>query len=487
MAESLKNKTLKGLSWNFADTAVNQILRFVIGLVLARMLMPRDYGLIGIALIFVSIFEQIVDGGFTNALIQKKVPSEKDYGTAFFCNLTISIFLYLILFIFAPLIADFFDEEQLVLIIRVISTIILIDAFMFVQKAKYTKLMDFKVLAKASVGSSIISGIIGILMAYMNFGVWALVFQQMTRHFFNTIIMWFTSKGFVFTFSKESFKTLFSFGSKLMMSDLLDSVYKQIYQIVIGKVYNSTTLGLYTRAFQFSSLFSVTLSQMLQRVSYPALSALQDDKDRLLQSYRMLVKSAMFVAFPCMFCLAAVAKPMMIVLVGEKWLDAVPFLQILCFSMVLTPLMVINMNILKVKGRSDVYLYLEIAKKIIGFFPILVGIITRNIYMMLIGCVFENLIDYALNSYYSGKYVGYNVKTQVKDILPSFVLALFVSFVLYQMLQLNFVPFQLLILQLLVGIVLIIVVSEIMKIDAYLNIKTILTSLVHKKTDKPAN
>ena len=480
MSESLKNKTIKGLSWNFIDTAANQILRFVIGLILARLLMPKDYGLIGIALIFLSVFEQIIDGGFTNALIQKKAPTDKDYGTAFFCNLGISIVLYIILFLCSPFIADFFNEEQLVAIIRVISSIIIIDAFMLVQKAKFTKLMDFKTLAKMSVVSSILSGCIGVALAVCGFGVWSLVAQQTTRHLINASVLWYLSNGFVFAFSRNSFTTLFSFGSKLMFADLLDSIYKQLYQIVIGKVYTSVTLGLYTRAYQFGSLFSVTISQMVQRVSFPALSSLQNDDKRLLAAYRMLVKSTMFVSFPCMFCLAAVSRSMMITLVGEKWLNAVPYLQILCFSMVFTPLVVINMNIFKVKGRSDLYLILEIAKKAIGVIPIAIGIFT-NIYWMLFGCVIENILVFLINSFYSGRLIQYNIREQIADIFPSFALALFAGVTLFAMSLIRISPYWLFLIQLLVGFFLIIAVSEIVKLEAYSNIKTVVQSIIDNR------
>lgn len=474
MSMDLKKKTMKGLSWNLADNAMNQGIRFLVGLVLARLLTPNDFGMIGIALIFVAIFEDIVDGGFTNALIQKKSPTKTDYSTAFVTNLVFSLFLYGILFLSAPYIAIFFDNPLLSLLTRIISAILIIDAFMFVPKAKLTKELDFKTQTKISVISSLVSGIIGIGFALCGYGVWSLVIQQLVRHFLNTLLLWFANKGTIsMHFSEQSFITLFSFGSKLLVSDLISSIYKQLYHIVIGKVYAPATLGQYTRAHQFGSLFSQSFTKIVQKVSYPVLSKIQDENERLQSAYKKLIEYSMFISFTCMLLLAAIAQSLIIVLIGEKWLMAVGFLQILCFTMMLYPLHAINLNILKVKGRSDLYLKLEVITKIIGLVPVFLGIFF-NIYYMLIGSFVESSICYCLNSRYSGLLVGYSTTRQIKDVFPSFMIALVSAGMVYFISFLSLPPYIILFLQVVMGICLIIGISETTRLDAYFGVKSLL-------------
>lgn len=476
MAKSseLKQHTLKGLKWSFLDNALNQGIRFVLGLVLARLLTPYDFGIIGIALIFVSISEDIVDGGFTNALIQKKTPSPVDYSTVFVTNLVFSAVLYAVLFLLAPYIAVFFNNPQLTSIVRVISIILLIDAFMFVAKVRLTKDLDFKRLAKISVSSSVISGIVGIIFALSGFGVWSLVFQQLTRHLLNTSFLWLTNKGGLSVrFSKKSFTSLFSFGSKLLITDLTISIYNQLVNVVVGKCYSPATLGQYSRAHQFSGLFSSTLNQIIQRVSYPALSKIQDDYERLLRAYRELIKTTSFVVFSLMLFLAAIAEPLITVLIGSKWLECVPYLQLLCFSRMLQPLLSINMNIFKVKGRSDLCLKLELTKRFLDLFSIALGILV-SIYWMLIGSIIVNVLAYLLNIYSSSRLLGYTMKRQLKDITPALMVAGLVSILAFLPIYFSNQYYVILPIQIFVWLVLLVVVSETTKLDGYLYIKTIL-------------
>lgn len=472
---------MAGLSWSLADNVMNQGIRFLVGLILARLLTPSDFGLIGIALIFVAIFEDIVDGGFTNALIQKKTPTQSDYNTAFVTNLVFSMFLYTLLFLLAPSIASFFDNPQLILLIRVLSAMLLIDAFMFVPKVRLTKELDFKSQTKISVASSFVSGVTGISCALCGCGVWALVTQQLARHSLNTLLLWMANRGNIsIHFSKQSFATLFSFGSKMLLSDLISSVYRQLYHIVIGKFYASATLGQYTRAHQFSSLFSQTFTKIVQKVSYPVLSNIQDENERLLTAYRNLIGYSMFVSFSCMLLLAATAHSLIVVLIGDKWLPAVGFLQILCFTMMLYPLHAINQNILKVKGRSDLYLKLEIITRVIGLAPLLLGVFF-NIYYMLIGSVIESCVCYCLNSSYSGQLVGYGTVRQVKDVLPSFMTALVSAGFVYALSFLPFSPLVILLLQVTTGIILILGISEVFRLDAYMGVKSLSKYYLKKK------
>ena len=487
MGKGLRKKTAVGLGWSFADGALNQGIRFIVGLILARMLSPHDYGLIGIALIFVSVLEDVIDGGFTNALIQKYAPTTKDYSTAFLTNIILSLLLYALLFLSSPLIAAFFKEDQLVSLVRVISIILFIDALVFVPRARLIKKMDFKVQTKISFSSNILSAIVGIAMAVGGFGVWALVGQQLSRHLLQTILFWMASKWDIpLVFSRESFNSLFSFGSKLLLSDFINSVYRQLYQIVIGKFYHPVTLGYYTRAHQFSSLFSLTFTQMVQKVSFPALSSIQDNEAKMLSAYKMLIKSAMYVDFICMLVLAASARPMVVTLVGEKWLPAVPYLQILCFSMLLYPLHAINLNMLKVKGRSDLFLKLEILKKIIGLIPLTLGIFV-GIYWMLIGSVVENLIGFFINSYYSRHLIGYGSIQQILDLMPSLLLAITVSVLTFLLAFLPFSDYVVFPLQVVMAVALTIGLSEITRIEPYLEIKKMATNYISSHIHRHQN
>ena len=482
MSNGLKQKTLKGIGWSFADDAANQGIRFIVGLVLARLLTPHDFGIVGIALIFVSIFEDISDGGFSNALIQKKDPTPADYSTAFVVNLSFSTFLYAFLFFLAPHIAVFFNNPNLVLLMRVLSIIIVIDALMFVPKARLTKNLDFKIQTKISIIASIISGLAGITYALIGGGVWALVAQQTVRHLVNTSLLWFINrKYFSVYFSKQSFASMFSFGSKILLSEFINSIYRHLFQIVIGKLYTPATLGQFTKAHQFGDLFSRIFTRVIQKVSYPVLSNIQNENDRLLAAYRMLIMYAMFISFASMLMLAAVAKPLIIILIGKEWLPSVLFLQILCFSLMLYPLHAINLNILKVKGRSDIYLKLEVIKRIIGILPILLGIFF-NIYYMLIGCVLEGIISYYLNSSYSGRLIGYSMIQQVKDIFPSFVVALIVSGTVYLFSFLPINNFLILISQTLTGFIMFIIISEFFHIEAYCGMKSLFLNYINIHT-----
>lgn len=408
MAEpSLKSKTVKGLGWSALDNVTKIGVTFIVSIILARLLSPDEYGLIGILTIFISVFNAIVDSGFTNALIRKKDITDTDYSTVFYTNLVLSVFMALALFLSAGPIAHFFEREELVALTQVMSCVVVINALCIVQKARTTKNIDFKTQAKVTFIASLSSGVIGIVMAYMGYGVWALVGQQISSQFITTVFFWIFNRWIPkLEFSRDSFREMWSFGWKLLVSGLIDTTWKEIYQVVVGKCYSPATLGLYTRAKQFSQLFSSNLTSIIQRVSYPVLSSIQDDRDRLREAYKRVIKTTMLPTFVLMYGMAAVAKSMVIVLIGEKWLGCVGFLQIICISGALYPLHAINLNMLQVQGRSDLFLKLEIIKKIINLGPILLGIFI-DIYLMVLGSLVTSCICYYLNAYYSGPFFNY--------------------------------------------------------------------------------
>lgn len=481
--QSLKNKTIKGASWSFIDSIAGQGITFIVGLVLARILSPDEYGLIGIILIFVSIFNSIVDSGFSNALIRKKDANDIDYSTVFIANLVISIVLFGVLYISSPVISKFFSLPQLIPLLRVMGSILIINSFAIIQRTIFTKKVDFKTQTKVSLISSISSGIVGIGMASYGYGVWSLVGQQISRQFLNSLFLWIYSDWFPkIKFSIQSFKELFRFGWKLLVSGLIDTLWREIYQVIIGKWYAPATLGQYTRAQQFASICSSNLTTVVQRVSYPILSSVQDEKERLKNGYKRIIKVTMLLTFTLMLGLAAVSKSMILVLIGEQWLPSVPFLQIICLQMMLYPLHSLNLNMLQVQGRSDLFLKLEIIKKIIAIGPLLLGIFV-NIYWMLGGSVITGFIAYYLNAYYSGPFLNYSIKEQVKDILPSFGVALAMAVPVFTMSFIPLNPFILLPLQIVVGAVITITICEATRLSEYLELKDIILPTIIKITN----
>ena len=476
--ESLKNKTVKGMGWSALENVTRLGVTFVVSIVLARLLSPEEYGLIGILTIFIAIFNAIVDSGFTNALIRKQDATDTDYSTVFYTNLVLSVVLAAVLFFCAKPISVFFERPELVSLTQVMSSVVIINALSIVQRVRTTKAIDFKTQTKITFISSIGSGVIGIVMAYMGYGVWALVGQQISNQLLTTLLFWFYNKWRPkLIFSWVSFKEMWAFGSKLLASSLIDTTWKEVYQVVIGKCYSPVTLGLYTRAKQFADLCSSNLTSVVQRVSYPVLSSIQDDRARLKGAYQRVIKTTMLPTFVLMLGMAACAEPMIYVLIGEQWLECVPMLQIVCTYGMLYPLHALNLNMLQVQGRSDLFLKLEIIKKIVGVGPLLLGIFV-NIYWMLTGTLISSLIGYYLNAYYSGPFLNYSIKEQVKDILPSFGVAVAMAVPVYAMSFIPLNPFILLPLQIVVGAVITLVICEATKLPEYMELKGIVNSLI---------
>lgn len=478
--ESLKNKTIKGASWSFVDNIASQGITFLVGLVLARLLSPEEYGLIGIIIIFIAVFNSIVDSGFSNALIRKNDAKDIDYNTVFVTNLILSIILFVILYVIAPTISNFFNQSQLTSLLRVMGVIVIINAFAIIQRTILVKKVDFKTQTKVSLISSISSGVIGIGMAINEYGVWSLVGQQISRQFLNSVFLWVYSKWYPkLQFSIKSFKELFAFGWKLLVSGLIDTVWREIYQVVIGKCYSPVALGHYTRSQQFASICSSNLTTVIQRVSFPILSSLQEDKERLKNGYKRIIKVTMLVTFTLMLGLAGIAKPLILSLIGEQWLPCVPFLQIICLNMMLYPLHSLNLNILQVQGRSDLFLKLEIIKKFIAIGPLLLGVFV-DIYWMLGGSVLTGFISYYLNAYYSGPFLNYSIKEQVKDILPSFGVSMMMAIPVFAMSFIPLNPIILLLVQIIVGAAITIGICEVTKLPEYLEMKGIAMPIMNK-------
>lgn len=480
---SLKDKTIKGTFWSAADAFLGRGVSFVVGLVLARLLSPEEYGIIGISLTFTIIINGIVDSGFSNSLIRKKDTTNDDYNTMFITNMVMSVLLYIIVYFTAPLVSKFFNLE-ITNIVRVLGLMLIINGLSLVQNTILTKKIDFKTKTKISLISSISSGVIGITMAFVGFGVWALVAQQLSRQLIYTICLWIYNKWRPnFSFSISSFKYMWGFGWKLLVSGMLDNLWKELYQIVVGKFYNPATLGQYTRSRSYAQLFSSNITSIIQRVTYPVLAEVQDNKERMVAAYRKVIKITMFVTCICMLSLGAVAEPLIYCLIGPKWHEAATYLPLICISMSLYPLHAINLNMLQVQGRSDIFLYLEIIKKAYGLIPVAIGIFF-NIYWMLIALIGTGIISFFLNTYYTGKKLGYNSWRQLKDIAPSYIIAFIIAILVYFIKFLPLSYWVILPIQIAVGILVFFILCEITKLPEYIEVKNIALSAINKLRKK---
>ncbi len=421
--ESLKQKTVTGVLWSSIDNFAVQGITFIVGIILARLLEPKEFGLIGMVTIFIALAEAFINGAFSESLIRKKDCTQNDYSTVFYYNLAVGILFFIILYFSASAISRYFDEPQLKKILRVLSIVLILGSFGIIQNTILRKRVDFKLLTKISLVSSIVSGIIAIVMAYKGMGIWSLVALRLMKEAFNSILLWIWNRwrpGFIF--SKVSFKELFGFGSKLLLSGLLDALFRNIYFPVIGKYFSAAELGYYTRANAFSTFPAQNINSVINRVAYPVLAHVQDDHEILKQGYRRLVKSVMLIVFPVMLGLAATAEPVVIILIGEKWRQSILYLQILCFAGMLFPLHALNLDILQVVGRSDLILRLEIIKKALTVPVIVLGILF-GIRIMILGLVINSFAAYYINSFWTGRLINYSILQQIKDIIPFFLVS----------------------------------------------------------------
>ena len=465
--QSLKDKTIKGMMWSAADAFLGQGVTFLVGIVLARMLSPDEYGLIGICLIFVNVLNGMVDSGFSNALIRKKDIKDVDYNTMFITNMAISTLLYALLFVCAPIISDFFSRPELTELIRVVGLLMFANALSITQVTILTKRIDFKTKTKASLVSAIASGFIGIAMAFVGFGVWSLVGQMLSKQILYTICLWILNKWWPsLTFSSKSFHYMWGFGWKLLLSGLLNNIWNQLYQVVVGKCYNPATLGQFTKSNEYASIFSSNLSGIIQRVSYPVLSELQDDKERMVEGYRRVIKMTMFITAISMISLGAVSEPLIYCMIGPQWHEAATYLPLICISMAFYPLHAINLNMLQVLGRSDIFLYLEIIKKVIGIVPLCIGIFI-DIYWMLFASIIIGFVSLYLNSWYTGKALGYTFWKQLRDIAPSFGIAFTIAISVYFFKYLPISNWGILPIQIVVGTLVFILICRKSQLEEY--------------------
>ncbi len=480
MSESLKNKALRGTFWSAADAFLGQGVTFLVGIVLARLLSPTEYGLIGIALIFTIVLSGIVDSGFSTALIRKKDTIDIDYNTMFITNMVISVLLFVALYFASPFISIFFNRPELTPVTRAMGLILIFQALSITQVTILTKKIDFKTKTKASLLSAVVSGVIGISMAFMGYGVWALVDQKLSNTLLYSICLWILNRWWPNgSFSRKSFHYMWGFGWKLMLSGILENTWNQLYQVVVGKCYSPATLGQYSRSKEYATIVSAHFTSIIQRVTYPVLAEVQDEKERMVHAYRRIIKMTMFVIALLMISLGAVAEPFIYCLIGPKWHEAATYLPLICISMSLYPLHAINLNMLKVQGRSDIFLYLEIIKKVISIVPLCLGIFV-SIYWMLMGSIFAGIIAFFLNSYYTGKSLNYTSFMQLKDIAPSYILAFVIALSVFFLKYLPVSCWVILPMQIVVGLTVFLIICETVKMEEYIELKNIVLKVLGK-------
>ncbi len=422
---SLKTKTLNGLGWTFFQQFGVQLVSFSITIVLARILAPAEFGLIAMLSVFIAIGGLLVDGGMSSSLIRTRLANQKDYSTVFFFNLGGSLVIYFLIYILSPYIAQFYKQDVLTKIVRIYALVFIINAFYEIQNARLIKVMNFRIQAFIQIPAVLISGLVGIVLALKGFGVWSLVWMNILQSFIVTVLHWFKSKWRpALIFDKLSFKKHFYFGYKMTLSGLLDIIYKNIYILIIGKNYSATQLGYYSRADSLSQLPSGNITIAINKVTYPMFASISDDNEKLKMVYKKLLQQVIFWNAAIMILSVVIAEPLLRFFLTEKWLPAVPYFQMLCLSGIFYPLHIYNLNILKVKGRSDLFLRLEFIKKLICIVGILFAI-PFGIYGLLYFQLFFSVFGCYINSIYSEKLIRYSTKEQILDILPTLLLSSF--------------------------------------------------------------
>lgn len=416
---SLKSKTLSGMSWSFIDLISNGAILFVIGIVLARLLSPTDYGIVGLITVFIAVSQTIVDSGLSQALIRKQNCTEEDYNTMFYTNIVFGLVTFFLLFAAASLIARFYQKPELNLLTKIMAVNLIINSFGLIETTILTKTLNFKTQAKISVVSSITGGIVAITFAYLGFGYWSLAIKTLLTNLIKVFMLHYLSTWRPkLQYSLRSLKEMFGFGVKLLAASLINTIYANIYKAIIGKSFSLAELGLYTRAVQFRNLPATNITQTVQRVSYPVLASVSHNPQSVRSGYRKLIRLTSYITSLAMFGLLVCSREIILLLVGQQWAPAIPYLQIMCISGTLYPLHALNLNMLKAMDRSDLFLKVEIYKKVLVIPIIIIGI-KLGMIILLWGMVFNSFMAYFINSLFSAKLIAYSSWAQLKDILPS--------------------------------------------------------------------
>lgn len=467
-------KVFSNFIWRFAERCGAQLVTFIVSIVLARILTPSDYGTIALVTVFTTILQVFIDSGLSTALIQKKDADDLDFSSVFYFNFVICIILYLIMFVSAPFIADFYKDSSLVSIVRVISLTLVISGVKGVQQSYVSRHMLFKRFFFSTLGGTIFSAVLGIIMAYAGFGVWAIVFQQLSNNAIDTLILWITVKWRpIKKFSWSRLKNLLSFGWKMLASSLLDTVYNNLRNMIIGKLYTSADLAFYNQGDKFPKLIVTNINTSIDSVLLPTMSNEQDNHVRVKDMTRRAIKISTYIMAPLMIGLAFCAKPIVQIVLTDKWLPCVPYLQIFCISYLFWPIHTANLNAIKAMGRSDLFLKFEVIKKFIGMILLL---ITMNISVMAMAysLLISGLISQVINSWPNRYLLKYSYIDQIKDILPNIVMALIMGVFVYFINYLDLSVLVSLMVQIILGGIIYLVLSIFTKNDSFIYLINIL-------------
>lgn len=470
------NRTLVNFIWRFAERCGAQLVTFIVSIVLARILSPSDYGTIALVTVFTTILQVFIDSGLSTALIQKKDADDLDFSSVFYFNFIVCLILYIIMFVSAPCIADFYKDSNLITIIRVISLTLIISGVKGVQQSYVSRNMLFKRFFFSTLGGTIFSAVLGIIMAYAGFGVWAIVFQQLSNNAIDTLILWITVKWRpIKKFSWIRLKHLLSFGWKMLASSLLDTVYNNLRNMIIGKLYTSADLAFYNQGDKFPKFIVTNINTSIDSVLLPTMSNEQDNHVRVKDMTRRAIKISTYIMAPLMIGLAFCARPIVQLVLTDKWLPCVPYLQIFCVSYLFWPIHTANLNAIKAMGRSDLFLKIEIIKKFIGMILL---IITMNISVMAMAysLLISGLISQIINSWPNRYLLKYSYIDQIKDILPNIVIALIMGGFVYFISYLNLSILVSLVVQILSGGIIYLILSILTKNDSFIYLINILKS-----------
>ena len=464
---SVKYKTLSGFAWKFGERISAQLVSFIVSIILARILSPEHYGIVAMVTVFINIANVFVTSGFSTSLIQKKDASETDFSTIFYCSLAVSVILYLILFLLAPIIADFYDEQLLTSVIRVFSIKILISAYNSVQHAYVSRHMLFRKFFFSTLIGTIVSGVIGIIMAYMGFGVWAIVSQYLVNSMMDTIVLAFTipwKPRIVFSYS--SAKSLMNFGWKILAADLIGTIFNNLRSLLIGKIYTSADLAYYNKGQQIPNLISTNVDSTINSVLFPVISNENSDLHRVKQLTRQSMKVSSFIIFPLMAGLAAVAEPLTVLLLTEKWKPMVPYMQLLCISNALGTITNVNLQSMRAVGSSDVVLKLELIKKPIALIIILVAV-KINVFAVAVSMPVYSLCAAIINMQPNNRLFDYSMKEQILDLLPATLLSLLTFVIASIPLNIGLNTILTLMIQVIIGGVVYIGLAALFKVDTF--------------------
>ena len=478
------NKVFSNLLWRFAERCGAQGVSFIVQILLARLLAPAVYGTIALVTVFTNLLTVFIDSGFGNALIQKKDADHLDFSTVFYFNISVCSILYILMFLASPYIANFYNNESLTPVIRVLSLTLVISGVKNVQQAYVSRTLQFKRFFFATLGGTIGAAIIGITMAYLGFGVWALVAQQLFNATVDTLVLWITVKWRPkkeFSFSR--LKSLFSFGWKLLASALLEKLYTELWQLIIGKRYSTADLAYYNRGHTLPNVVIANINTSIDSVLLPVMSKKQDDPKNVKAMTRRSIKTSTYIIAPLMMGIAFTGTPLVRLILTEKWLPCVPYMSIFCITCMFYPIHTANLNAIKALGRSDLFLKLEIIKKVIGLIALIVTM-RFGVMAMAYSLLFTSVINQIINTWPNRKLLHYGYLEQLKDILPGISLAVMMGFIVFPFRYLNIPDILVLFIQVIVGVAVYVLGSIVFKLESFYYLKDIIFSFKGKMAQK---